>query len=417
MRRTRKHHRIIFFLLLCAGLFGIYSFFSCGTDYWLKLDLSCPASWIVLPNVPKKPLSKDQINPSFKPINSGTYVLYQVTRQQDQGTETTIFRQNLSEINNPTSLASFLNDGLKSFVSQVYGKQVFVRDVSSAESENMLVNLDGSQKKETISPFAVSSSDGKRQALSTFHLGTNQEPIEVDVSVVDSETGKDIDSFILDSKQLGILNGYAIPFLFSADHNVLYIHQVSEGQEYVTGLWAYDFSSHTVRSYPYVSENHLYRYQINPMTQQLIGTSFTLPESLDEFPKGPSTLHLVDLQTGKGIRLSPEDLNNPNYLMDDTVFDGVFLSPDGTQIGLSSEKEKEFVVLPLNGGDPLKKSVAEGDGFIRDWVQDTLVVNQEGDILLYDLTTQKIIPLARNVGKEGDPDYQRVEYIGIIVVQ
>lgn len=190
----------------------------------------------------------------------------------------------------------------------------------------------------------------------------------------------------VDPRTLGItpsaVEGYLTPIAVSDDKSTIYLGRRVETESWVAGLWKLDVATGKVSEVAYVRENNLYQYEVNQATGQLIGTSFTPPEGLGEPPTGPSTIELVDLVTGDARVLDERTKR---------VFENALLSDDGTlysaQVYLLPTDRRsipETAVTDVVTGE----RVAEFDGVVRDWFGDTMVVDRDGNLFLYDLTTK-----------------------------
>ncbi len=208
----------------------------------------------------------------------------------------------------------------------------------------------------------------------------------------------------IDPQALGLrslADGYAWPIAIAQDKSTIYLGQRVETESYVAGLWKLDVATGVVSEVSYVREKNLYQYEINPVTKQLIGVTFVPPEGLGEPPNGPSKIFLVDLTTGVGRVL--EDRSR-------RVFENVFLSEDGTLFSahvylLPTEASEvpETAVIRVEDAEHL----AEFDGVVKDWFNDTLVFDRGGNLFLFDLKTQTETRLTF----ETDAS---VEYVGVV---
>lgn len=218
----------------------------------------------------------------------------------------------------------------------------------------------------------------------------------------DSRTA--IRSVVVDPSSLGIApsaaNGYLLPVAVADDKSAIYLGRRVESESWVAGLWKLDVATGKVSEVAYVRDHDLYEYDINPATNELIGATFTPPESLGEWLSGPSELHLVNLVTGEGASLEAlaKDYYENPMLSDDAM--RYAFHEAGPTLG-----EGRTVVLPRATG-----RVANGweiDGVAKDWFGDTLVFDRGGNLFLYDLKTST----ETQITHETDAS---VEYVGVV---
>jgi len=212
-------------------------------------------------------------------------------------------------------------------------------------------------------------------------------------------------AYTIDLKDLGVFpsaaEGYLTPVAVADDKSAIYLGRRVETESYVAGLWRLDVPSGVINEISYVRDSNVYQYEINPATKTLVGVTFTPPEGLGESPTGPSKIVLIDLETG-----ADQDLDERTK----RVFENVLLSDDGkfysVQVYLLPDDRRsvpETAVTNVATGE----RIAEFDGVVRDWFGDTMVVDRDGNLYLYDLATDVETQLTH----ETDVT---VEYLGVI---
>lgn len=205
-------------------------------------------------------------------------------------------------------------------------------------------------------------------------------------------------AYTIDLKDLGafssLSDGYLTPVAVAADQSTIYLGRRVETESYVAGLWKLDVATGKVSEIAFVRAKRMYQYEINSTTQQLLGVTFSPPESLGEFPGGPAATYLVDLKTGEGRMLTPADAS---------VSENPLLSDDATMYATKWVASNNTFVNSLNS----LTTVAAIDGVVRDWFGDTLVVDRDGNLFLYDLATKVETQLTH----ETDAT---VEYLGVV---
>lgn len=212
-------------------------------------------------------------------------------------------------------------------------------------------------------------------------------------------------AYSIDLKDLGEFlssaDGYLTPVAVAEDKSAIYLGRRVETESYVAGLWRLDVATGAITEIEYVRENAIYQYDINPTSRQLIGTSFVPPENLGADPSGPSSVHLVDLTSGAGSAFEESGK--------ETVFENPMLSEDKPRFSFyesgGGAGSGRTVVLSADMGR--YGSGWEIDGVVRDWFGDTMVVDRDGNLFLYDLATKVETQLTH----ETDAT---VEYLGVV---
>lgn len=192
------------------------------------------------------------------------------------------------------------------------------------------------------------------------------------------------------------MSGFLVPVGAFDDGSAILLGRRVETESYVSGLWIMDIPSGAIREVSFVRDNHLFQYDINAKTKELIGTSFTPPENLGAPPTGPSAVHLVNLLTGEARTLQSSE---------SVVFENALLDENGLRYAFQTydETDYELYEVSLDKNERLES----GQGVIRDWFNDTLVVDRDGNLLLVDLTTHTETQLTH----ETDAS---VQYLGVV---
>ncbi len=237
-------------------------------------------------------------------------------------------------------------------------------------------------------------------------LGVNCDLDEKNILTLDifdeQNGGREVLKSTIDPRKLGVnpstVEGYLVPVAVAADKSSMYLGRRIETESYVAGLWKLDVATGEVTEISYIRENKIYQYDINPATKQLIGISLVPPESLGESPSAPTSVHLVDLSTGTGEILYGREAG--------LAFENPMVSDDGSRYAF-------YAADPLDPGTTVfltgvHDTVGEHvDGVVKDWFGNTMVVDQDGNLFLYDLTTKMEIQLTN----ETDAT---VEFLGVV---
>ncbi|OGL96086.1 hypothetical protein A2348_01070 [Candidatus Uhrbacteria bacterium RIFOXYB12_FULL_58_10] len=212
----------------------------------------------------------------------------------------------------------------------------------------------------------------------------------------------------IDPRDLGITpgaaEGYLVPVAVADDKSTIYLGRRVETESWVAGLWKLDVATGEVSEIEYVREHHLYQYDINPATKQLLGVTFVPPDGLGEKLSGPSEVHLVDLSTGGGRLLESAARR---------VFENPMFSDDGRRTAWyesgplfgGEDGQAYSLILSLEYG-----RVASGweiNGIMKDWFGDTVVFDRDGNLYLYDLATKT----ETQITNETDAT---IEYVGVV---
>lgn len=350
-------------------------------------------------------------------VGPGAYVLYQTSRIVDRGA----MDWANDDVDQTDIYAHRITDGADILVASVkadesYGGSVWAEVVGQrvlihrySPTDDALVSLDGDIGHLFEEPATVIASRNN-EVWVDYSLAYENRTAAVSFNVQywnDNDNNENVVQYNLDPAELGIDMGYAEPFLVSDDGKTIYIRQICECDAIgLNGLWAFDVETQKLTKMSYVIENHIYEYQINTATKQLIGVSYTAPEGLGDEPTEPSSIHLVDLVSGEGRIIFTDE---------GFVFGHVFLSPDGTSYA-SDYRDNVVRVRKVDANKSNADTVVSG--YVLDWVDTTLVVDREGEIILYDLIKDSVVSLAQTIGGSyADPDRVVVRYVGLIEIE
>ncbi len=360
------------------------------------------------------PVVDDTTSPTVEP---GAYVLYQTSRIVDRGAmdwanddvdQTDIYARKIgsTEARLLTSIKADESFGGSTW-AEVVGQQVLVHRYTA--SGDAWVDLDGSvQTLENSDSARIASRNGRVWVDYSLAYANRTAAVSFNVQNGNQlDNNKNVVSFDLDPAELGIDMGYAEPFLVSDDGKTIYIRQICECDAIgLNGLWAFDVETQKLTKVSYVIENHIYEYQINTATNQLIGVSYIAPDNLGAEPTGPSAVHLVDMKTGQGRVIFTDG---------DFVFGHSFLSPDGSSYA-SDYRDNVVRVRKVDANKSNADTVVSG--YVLDWVDDTLIVDRDGEIIFYDLLKDSVVSLAQTIGGSyADPDRVVVRYVGLIEIE
>jgi dipeptidyl aminopeptidase/acylaminoacyl peptidase len=192
---------------------------------------------------------------------------------------------------------------------------------------------------------------------------------------------------------------------WSSENDAVFLKPVFDGGTPVAGLWYADLDSKTIKEFSVVRKLGLADFAIYPALDQIVGTTFR-SEDLESGALGPSKIYLIDIPTGRSTVLQSDER---------TAFRGPLLSPDGSRLAFSfGGGEPDVWLVGTDGTDGGKRSFISGRPLA--WTPDgrSLVVSRDNELQLVDVDTGGITTIARRSGKYQDPDFQGVEFIGII---
>ncbi len=197
--------------------------------------------------------------------------------------------------------------------------------------------------------------------------------------------------------------GFWSPLSWSPDGRRLYLKPVFEGGGFVSGLWVIDLERSEAAEIKAFRRLGLVDVDIDPRLGLGVGVTFR-GDGLGTDIAGPSKVHLVDLETGADkVLLSDDSL----------VFRGPLLSPDGRRLAFSYAGDESDVWL-MDIDSALSSLLVSGRALA--WTPDSrsLVVSRNDEIQLVEADSRSITTVARRVGKYYDPDFQGLEFIGLV---
>lgn len=182
--------------------------------------------------------------------------------------------------------------------------------------------------------------------------------------------------------------GYVLPVAAADDKSAIYLGRRVETESWVAGLWRLDVATGEMSEIEYVRERNLYLYEINPATRQLLGVSFTPPESLGADPTGPFALSVVDLDTGEGGQWLdsryPADMSSADVAVNGFL-ENPMLSDDAAKFAFYMSGRTYVADVPDGPGASVPLAF---EGVMKDWIGDTVVFDRDGNLFLYDLKTE-----------------------------
>jgi len=221
------------------------------------------------------------------------------------------------------------------------------------------------------------------------------------LTVFDGDGGPQLLKKTIDPVALGIFpsgaEGYLVPVAAAEDKSAIYLGRRVETESFVAGLWRLDVPSGVITEITDVRKRNLYQYEINTQQKTLVGVTFTPPENLGADPTGPSSAYLVDLDTNKARLLAGAVVASTNAVVENPM-----VSEDGMEYAVHLYGSPVSTITSIKG-----PPVATVNGVVKDWFGDTLVVDRDGNLFLYDLATKTETQLTH----ETDAT---VEYLGVV---
>lgn len=215
----------------------------------------------------------------------------------------------------------------------------------------------------------------------------------------ESKNGALVGTYSLDPKELGLKasDGYLTPVAVAADKSAIYLARRVEAESYVSGLWKLNLATGKISEFVYPRQHNVYEYDINPDTRQALGIAFTPPEHVGADATGPSSVYLMDLTAGDAFVMAGADLDGSK-----AVYENPILSPDGTAMSYHVVGGDTAVATT----DAVHTPLATIHGIVKDWFDDTIVFDRDGNLFLYDLSSKTETQLTH----ETDAT---VEYLGV----
>ncbi len=229
------------------------------------------------------------------------------------------------------------------------------------------------------------------------------------LTVFDGDGGPQLLQKTIDPVALGIFpsaaDGYLVPVATADDKSAIYLGRRVETESYVAGLWQLDVSSGVITEVADVRAKNLYQYEINTKTKTLVGVNFTPPENLGADPTGPSSAYAIDLTTGHGrLLFTNEKKKGRDMVSSNPVVENPMVSDDGTEYAYHFYGTNTSAVGYKTDGKSGGRFI---EGLVKDWFGDTMVVDRDGNLFLYDLATKAETQLTH----ETDAT---VEYLGVV---
>jgi len=177
--------------------------------------------------------------------------------------------------------------------------------------------------------------------------------------------------------------GYIGPVAISDDGTTVYMTQFVEtdGWKGPRALWAYDWKNDSLHEITAVRQDdfdNLNASQFDLSAKRLIGVSNVQKPSAEENgyeSQPPSTIHVVDLVTGKDTVLRHDEKG---------VFETPTLSPDEKSYIASYSDGK--LIYSLMNSQGIDDSFV---GTVKDWVGNTVILDRVGTLVIRDLSTKK----------------------------
>jgi len=393
-------YKITGLLLIVVALFFGYSILSCGTDYYLHLNLACPASWLAK----SPPASLDN---QIKPVESGTYVVYSVSKIYEPSRFVNELYSYRLEDKKFTKLFSEENIFPSQFAKWKWGNKILV-------GAQTYVDMNGSVEKiEDKTGDITWSSDGKIQAITeTLDFGSGERGCTRDglkINIFQPEGTKLVEDKIFTWKDYDLNQLCPETYYLSNGGKDFYVVGDSVGGGTVDTIMKYsvDEDKMTEINLP-ERDSWLASWQVDADNGWLGGVS--LGYNLGTFQ------HVFRLNLISG---EITDLVEPHSSL---FIERVFLSADGnfwSPVFSDGAEGVQDCIRVLSVGRVLitdNEMQCLMSGKVIDWVEDILVVKRDEELALYNLTAKKIVVLDENIGESWDPDYQFVEYIGTIKI-
>jgi len=184
----------------------------------------------------------------------------------------------------------------------------------------------------------------------------------------------------------------------------LYMKVVTEGGLPTAGLWRLNTKSGIATEIEAVRELKLYDFDVDPIAHRLVGATFVCTNH-EDCGTGPSSLHMVDLETDEGIEL---------YSSDHLAFGNPRISPDAKSVAYTlSNGQADVWITDLDVAGHDRRVIS---GKVLDWISGGkwLVVDRDNEIQLVNVEDGTIVSVARRSGQYPDPDFHGIDYIGIV---
>lgn len=199
--------------------------------------------------------------------------------------------------------------------------------------------------------------------------------------------------------------GYLSPIAWAAENDAVFLRPVFDGGTAVAGLWYADLEAQVIKEFTVVRKLALADFTVYPQLGKIVGLTYR-SEGLENAATGPSKIYLIDISTGRSSVLQSDEVS---------AFHNPLLSPDGGRLAFSFADGDSDTWL-VGTGSPDGKRELLVSGLPLAWTPDgrSLIVSRDNELQIIDAGTKKVITIARRSGKYRDPDFQGVEFIGIL---
>lgn len=291
--------------------------------------------------------------------------------------------------------------------SRVYGDAIWLHGYT--DTLDALVGLDGIA--ELIEPDwkGFLSEDGTYSV--NYQILRADRGSDVVASVYNLETDTETE-VLMSAEALGIDLGFAEPFAVSND-GILYAREVFEGEgSFINGFWIADTNTGEIKTLSSLDALDIVAHFDNTLNveagKMLVATA---EYGTNEFGPGvtfnpPSALHLIDIET-----------DTVQTILENDTFAYLFpqLSEDATAFAYQYGYNEDVWIAGI--GENITNSNHRISGSLLDWVGNHIVVDRDGELLVFNLLTEELVSLDRSRGAYSDPDFQRIEYLGVISVE
>ncbi|MFH1047586.1 MAG: hypothetical protein V1738_04750 [Patescibacteria group bacterium] len=195
-----------------------------------------------------------------------------------------------------------------------------------------------------------------------------------------------------------------VPVAWDEQSVNLYIKVAAEGGLPQAGLWRLNTSTGEAQEITAVRELSLYDFDIDTSAGLLVGATFTCTNQ-EDCGTGPSSLHLVNLNTGELIELFADD---------HLAFGHPSISPDAKQVAYTlSNGQSDIWISDLDVAGLDRRIIS---GKVLDWIADGqwLVADRDNEVQLVSIVDGTKTTVARRAGQYPDADFHGIDYIGII---
>lgn len=371
-----------------------------------------------------KPISLEDATASEKKRDPGTYLIYQMGRVKDYGSqewanddvnETTLYAWKIGE-SEPHVISTILSESTRGGVfASIFGEDLLVHRYS--KNGAAIVSLDGVVQEIPEIWGSMRSKNGRFElAYASVYDG---EASQKSGTIVLWDREQDTQqTFRVDDKKLALDAGELQPTAITNDGSVIYLTAVFSGEGSIAPrLWklftqngdvvevvslhaleadtktphAYFTTLDPDRALLYVSQMAL----VDDPTNEMGGMS----------PGAPTTLYKIDLAHDSATRVFQDD---------SFALEPIAISPDGETFAYGIEGSAVWI-MP-KGHEQRANADMVSQGALLDWFESGMVIRRQDDVIYLDSGTRRVQPLGRSIGYYRDPDYQTFEYIGSITI-